>query len=94
VLGDRGHLVETPAKSVGGEYELCDGETQVLGAYCAGFVGHCQDIEEEQKDELTRFDDVAGSGDDEPVLVQKRRFPRVVQRNPTALVAVWQNIDE
>jgi hypothetical protein len=41
VLCDGGHFVKTPAKSVGGEDELGNGEAQVLGAYCAGFVGHC-----------------------------------------------------
>ena len=41
VLGDRGHLVQTPAKTISSEYELSNGETQVLGTYRAGFVGHC-----------------------------------------------------
>lgn len=53
---------------------------------------HAQAVETKKDHELSDFDDVTRPGNNEPVLVEKWRFSRIVKRDWLVLVMIRNNV--
>jgi hypothetical protein len=57
-------------------------------------AGHDSDIQAQQDDKMQHLDQVSRPRDDEPILIQKRRPSRIVQRDGSLLPVIRDDVDE
>lgn len=84
---DGGKLVQTPSSGVDDEHDFPTCKLAIV----AVDHGHCE--KDDEDDELDDFDEVAGSWDNEAVLVEHGCLSGVVQRDTAVLVVVGNDVE-
>lgn len=82
----RSKLIQTPTKRIHCKKPLRDSQRMILP------LNHDGKIQDQQNRKLNRLENRARPGHNEPVLVQQRRVPRIVQRDRLQLVVVRDNV--
>ena len=83
-----GKLVQTPSKRIYGKSCLQSCQLALLPHE------HHSYVQREQNGKLDLFQDISISRHNQTVLVQQRRFSRIIERNGLQLVVVWNNVPE
>ena len=88
MLENGGEPVQGPPKGINGEASLDQAESRGVP------LCHEGKVQAEEDNVLHNFEEVSRPGHDEPVLVQQRSFPRVVEQYRFLLVAIRYDVDE
>ena len=81
-----GKLIQAPSKSINHKHTLNKRQLHLVAH------NHDNNIQREQDNKLTQFQNGACTRHNQPVLVQQRRLSGVIQRNRPQLIVVWDNI--